>query len=90
MVVVPGVVVPGVVVLDPPHPYTFSTRRHVDDMDLFPGGVSEQSVPGAVVGPTFGCIIADQIQHLRRGDRFWYENSNKVGFTPGTKLRLPK
>ena len=56
--------------------------RHVDDIDLFAGGVSERSVRGGIVGPTFGCIIAKQFEALRKGDRFWYENK-QASFTPG-------
>ncbi|XP_050708218.1 peroxidase-like [Eriocheir sinensis] len=29
---------------------------------------------GALVGPTFGCLIGRQFHHLRRGDRYWYED----------------
>lgn len=57
--------------------------RHVDDIDLFPGGVSEASVAGGVVGPTFACILGNQFQHIRKGDRYWYENDNDVGLTLG-------
>ena len=35
----------------------------VDDIDLFAGGVAELSVRGGVVGPTFACLIADQVRY---------------------------
>jgi peroxidase len=47
---------------------------NIDNVDLFIGGAAESHVPGAVVGPTFQAIIADQFQALREGDRFFWQN----------------
>ena len=61
--------------------------RNVDDIDLYVGGVSENPADGAIVGPTFACIIASTFRNLRKGDRFWYENK-QAGFTIGKILQL--
>ncbi|GMS94937.1 hypothetical protein PENTCL1PPCAC_17112 [Pristionchus entomophagus] len=44
------------------------------DMDLFLAGLAEKPVAGALLGPTFSCILARQFSTIKRGDRFWYEN----------------
>ena len=64
---------------------------HVDDIDLFTGGLAERPVTGGVVGPTFACIIGQQFLNLRKGDRFWYENGNHPGaFTPEQLQQIRK
>jgi len=46
----------------------------IGNVDLFMGGLAEKHAPGAVVGPTFQAIIADQFEALRSGDRFFWLN----------------
>ena len=56
--------------------------KHVQDIDLFPGGMSEPPVQDGIIGKTFGCIIGLQFEKLRKCDRFWYETDDlKIGFT---------
>ena len=34
------------------------------------GGLAERPLSGAVVGPTFGCLLGQQFQILKKGDRW--------------------
>jgi len=47
---------------------------NIGSVDLFMGGLAENHVSGAVVGPTFQTIIAKQFRALRSGDRFFWLN----------------
>jgi len=63
----------------------------VDDVDLFIGGISEAPVPGAILGPTFQCLVGDQFKRLQHGDRFYYDNSASPGkFTEEQLLEIRK
>ncbi len=48
----------------------------VNNIDPFEGGLAEDHVPGADVGPLFRAIMADQFARLRDGDRFFYLNES--------------
>ncbi|KAG1666081.1 Chorion peroxidase [Nymphon striatum] len=52
--------------------------KHVDDIDLFVGGLLEPIIDGAEVGETFGCILGEQFRILVKGDRFFYANGQKL------------
>jgi|CXWL01.1.fsa_nt_gi RHS repeat-associated protein len=47
----------------------------VDKIDAWVGGIAEDHAAGALIGPLFQQIIADQFTRTRNADRFWYENS---------------
>lgn len=56
----------------------------VEDIDLIPAALSENHLPGALVGPVHACLIARQFHQIRIGDRFWFEAQGQPGsFTPG-------
>ncbi|XP_076623399.1 peroxidasin [Colletes latitarsis] len=47
---------------------------HPGNMDVWVGGVLEDQLPNAKVGPLFKCLLLEQFKRTRNGDRFWYES----------------
>ncbi|XP_074640940.1 peroxidasin homolog [Tubulanus polymorphus] len=60
---------------------------HPSNIDLFVGGMNEDVVPGAKIGPTFMCIIVDQFRNIRDGDRFWYESPDQFTATQLAEIK---
>ncbi|MEM7200608.1 MAG: peroxidase family protein [Planctomycetota bacterium] len=50
-----------------------SAYSSVDEVDAWVGGLAEDHVSGALVGPTVRAVLARQFRALRDGDRFWYQ-----------------
>ena len=53
-----------------------SVYKAVEDIDLFVGGLAEAPESGAIVGPTFACIIGAQFKLLMDGDRYFYRHAS--------------
>jgi len=45
----------------------------VEAIDAWIGGLSEDHVDGALVGPLLHAVLSEQFRTLRDGDRFWFE-----------------
>lgn len=50
---------------------------HVNDIDLFVGGLAEAPVGASQMGSTFTWIFQEQLDRLQEGDRFYYFNQLK-------------
>ncbi|XP_074028960.1 salivary peroxidase/catechol oxidase isoform X2 [Leptinotarsa decemlineata] len=48
---------------------------HPNDVDLIIGGLMEEPKP--LLGPTFSCIIEDQMIRSKKGDRYFYTNQDQ-------------
>lgn len=63
--------------------------EEVDDIELYVGGMLENPVQDAMVGPTFQCLIAEAFYRYKYGDRFFYEHRNVMGqFSKGIILKF--
>ena len=61
--------------------------KHVDDVDLFVGGILER--PIAFIGQTFQVLIVDTFLRLKYGDRFFYDlGSQHNTFTSTTQFSV--
>ena len=72
--------------------HLLETYGSFDTIDLWVGGLAEESLPGGVVGATFACIFAKTFSNLRHGDRFYYENNDPATglFTPEQTAEIEK
>lgn len=63
------------------------TYGGLETVDLWVGGLAENSLPGGIIGATFACIFAKTFEAIRNGDRFYYENNDNTTaiFTPGQR-----
>lgn len=46
-----------------------------DEIDVYPAGLSETPLPGAILGPTMTFFVAEQFRMLKDGDRFFFTHT---------------
>jgi peroxidase len=64
---------------------------HPDDVDLWIGGINETPLIGALIGPTFTCIVGDQFARSKKGDRYFYDLGDQThSFSPGLASQMKK
>ena len=56
------------------------TYQSPDDVDLYIGASMETPLTGSQLGPTVHCLVRDQFDRLKKGDRFFYTNPSQ--FSP--------
>ena len=49
-----------------------SVYSHVDDVDLYLGGLLEKPMAGSLLGQTFSCIIADQVKKTKKNENSYF------------------
>ena len=64
-----------------------SVYDHVDDIDLYVGGLAENLHYNAATGPTFWCLNTFQFIHFRHGDRLFYENTHVFPYNQFHEIR---
>ncbi|KAK1894001.1 Thyroid peroxidase [Dissostichus eleginoides] len=47
--------------------------KNPDNIDVWLGGLVEDTLPGSRTGPLNACLIGKQMKAFRDGDRFWWE-----------------
>ena len=68
--------------------FFFLIYSHVNDIDVFVGGITETPRDDALVGPLFECLLGRQFRDLKFGDRYWYETKGVQGFIRGIYLNI--
>lgn len=61
---------------------------HPGNIDVWVGGILEDQVANAKVGPLFKCLLSEQFRRMRDGDRFWLENPST--FQPEQLAQIKK
>ncbi|OXU25353.1 hypothetical protein TSAR_010634 [Trichomalopsis sarcophagae] len=61
---------------------------HPGNIDAWVGGILEDQVANAKVGPLFRCLLSEQFRRMRDGDRFWLENPST--FQPEQLAQIKK
>ncbi|XP_046988945.1 peroxidase-like [Schistocerca americana] len=68
-----------------------SAYKHVNDIDPLVGGTMEEGMPGAIMGPTFVCLVTKQFLLTQRSDRFFYLNRDQEQpFSPAQLEEIKK
>ncbi|XP_043269113.1 peroxidase-like isoform X2 [Venturia canescens] len=54
-----------------------SLYDHPNDVDLIIGGMAERPVDDGLLGPTFRCLLSEQMARSRWTDRYFYDSANQ-------------
>uniref|UniRef100_A0A0C9R1B3 Pxd_2 protein n=1 Tax=Fopius arisanus TaxID=64838 RepID=A0A0C9R1B3_9HYME len=49
--------------------------NHPNDVDLIVGGMAEMPVENSILGPTFKCLLSEQLARTRWTDRYFYDSA---------------